>query len=171
MLNYLVVNIVVVQKQKMDIEGVNTTASKDPAHMLSEGLSEPTHVVAMINPSLSVTDFLETIKLSQKCAIHQDKDKHHKCIQSYTKQDDKCNIDKTRSTTQAQAGQKYQDVVRLKQATDGMQCEPVAPPFVLTGLHACGDLTPTMLRVFVKCPHAVGLASVACCYMKLTTEE
>ena len=43
--------------------------------------------------------------------------------------------------------------------------------FVLTGLHACGDLTATMLRVFVNCPQAVGLASVSCCYMKLTTDR
>ncbi|XP_033750586.1 protein RRNAD1-like isoform X2 [Pecten maximus] len=40
--------------------------------------------------------------------------------------------------------------------------------FVLTGLHACGDLTPTMLRIFTQCPNIVGLASVACCYMKLS---
>jgi hypothetical protein len=41
--------------------------------------------------------------------------------------------------------------------------------FLLTGLHACGDLTPTMLRVFTSCPDVQGLASVGCCYMKLST--
>lgn len=40
--------------------------------------------------------------------------------------------------------------------------------FILAGLHACGDLTPTLLRVFVNCKAAVGLASVACCYMKMS---
>lgn len=39
---------------------------------------------------------------------------------------------------------------------------------LLVGLHACGDLTPTLLRVFINCPAVAGLASVACCYMKLT---
>ena len=39
--------------------------------------------------------------------------------------------------------------------------------FILTGLHACGDLTPTFLRFYVNCKAAVGLASVGCCYMKL----
>ncbi|XP_069138875.1 methyltransferase-like protein 25B [Argopecten irradians] len=43
--------------------------------------------------------------------------------------------------------------------------------FVLAGLHACGDLTPTMLRIFTECSHIVGLASVACCYMKLSCDE
>ncbi|XP_077382430.1 methyltransferase-like protein 25B isoform X2 [Festucalex cinctus] len=42
---------------------------------------------------------------------------------------------------------------------------------VLTGLHACGDLSPTLLRHFVKCPHIRAITSVACCYMKLTTKE
>ena len=40
--------------------------------------------------------------------------------------------------------------------------------FILVGLHTCGDLGPTMLRVFSQCDQMVGLASVGCCYMKLT---
>jgi len=43
--------------------------------------------------------------------------------------------------------------------------------FLLAGLHACGDLTPTMMRVFVACPPAVALASVGCCYMKLSRQS
>ena len=40
--------------------------------------------------------------------------------------------------------------------------------FVLTGLHTCGDLSATMLRVFAQSEHVLGLVSVGCCYMKLT---
>ncbi|XP_041962338.1 protein RRNAD1 isoform X2 [Alosa sapidissima] len=43
--------------------------------------------------------------------------------------------------------------------------------FVLTGLHACGDLSATLLRHFVSCPRVQGITSVACCYMKITTKE
>ncbi|KAM5158153.1 methyltransferase-like protein 25B [Mantella aurantiaca] len=43
--------------------------------------------------------------------------------------------------------------------------------FLLTGLHACGDLSVAMLRHFARCPGAAGITSVACCYMKLTTPE
>ncbi|XP_029437556.1 protein RRNAD1 isoform X2 [Rhinatrema bivittatum] len=43
--------------------------------------------------------------------------------------------------------------------------------FVLTGLHACGDLSVAMLRHFARCPNIVGITSVACCYMKITTPE
>ncbi|XP_051922317.1 protein RRNAD1 isoform X1 [Hippocampus zosterae] len=42
---------------------------------------------------------------------------------------------------------------------------------VLTSLHACGDLSPTLLRHFVQCPHIRAITSVSCCYMKLTTKE
>ncbi|XP_046583970.1 probable methyltransferase-like protein 25 [Haliotis rubra] len=42
--------------------------------------------------------------------------------------------------------------------------------FVLDGLHACGDLTPTLIRMFINCEAAVGLASVGCCYMKLSVD-
>ena len=40
--------------------------------------------------------------------------------------------------------------------------------FILVGLHTCGDLGPTMLRVFSHCDQIVGLVSVGCCYMKVT---
>ncbi|XP_030042909.1 protein RRNAD1 [Microcaecilia unicolor] len=43
--------------------------------------------------------------------------------------------------------------------------------FVLTGLHACGDLSVAMLRHFARCPNIVGITSVACCYMKISTAE
>ncbi|XP_053699725.1 protein RRNAD1 isoform X1 [Synchiropus splendidus] len=48
---------------------------------------------------------------------------------------------------------------------------PVSPDFLLTGLHACGDLSTTLLRHFVHCPHVRGITSVACCYMKVTTAD
>lgn len=60
-------------------------------------------------------------------------------------------------------------------------CQEAIPPvaecvggcqgFVLTGLHSCGDLSATLLRHFVNCPHVRGITSVACCYMKITTKE
>jgi len=39
---------------------------------------------------------------------------------------------------------------------------------ILVGLHACGDLSSTMLHMFTMCHHIIGLVSVGCCYMKLT---
>jgi hypothetical protein len=42
--------------------------------------------------------------------------------------------------------------------------------FVLAGLHACGDLSPTLLKLFANCPTACGVISVGCCYMKMSTK-
>ncbi|KAK1329197.1 hypothetical protein QTO34_011377 [Cnephaeus nilssonii] len=39
---------------------------------------------------------------------------------------------------------------------------------LLTGLHACGDLSVALLRHFSSCPEVAALASVGCCYMKLS---
>ena len=40
--------------------------------------------------------------------------------------------------------------------------------YILVGLHTCGDLSATMLRLFVESDIFVGLVSVGCCYMKLS---
>lgn len=51
---------------------------------------------------------------------------------------------------------------------EGEEEEGGGKEFVLTGLHTCGDLASTMLRVFAESKQLVGLVSVSCCYMKLT---
>ena len=43
--------------------------------------------------------------------------------------------------------------------------------FIIVGLHTCGDLASTLLRVFTQCYQAVGIISVGCCYMKLSHEK
>lgn len=45
---------------------------------------------------------------------------------------------------------------------------PSEARLLLTGLHACGDLSVALLRHFSNCPDVVALASVGCCYMKLS---
>lgn len=55
--------------------------------------------------------------------------------------------------------------------TPGESENAVDSGFVLTGLHACGDLSATLLRHFASCPSVRGITSVACCYMKITTKE
>ncbi|XP_058016103.1 methyltransferase-like protein 25B isoform X2 [Ahaetulla prasina] len=52
-----------------------------------------------------------------------------------------------------------------------LQAQYPQGPLLLTGLHACGDLSATLLRLFVACPDIVGITSVSCCYMKLSTGE
>ncbi|XP_058863520.1 methyltransferase-like protein 25B isoform X1 [Acipenser ruthenus] len=76
-------------------------------------------------------------------------------------------------------GASWEEFVTLLQQPMGISDSRDGPPeshgtnsqegFVLTGLHACGDLSATLLRHFARCPQAVAITSVACCYMKLTT--
>lgn len=44
----------------------------------------------------------------------------------------------------------------------------LAKGFVLTGLHACGDLTSTAIRTFLATPDIKGLCLVGCCYNLLS---
>ncbi|NWR63677.1 RRNAD protein, partial [Bucorvus abyssinicus] len=46
---------------------------------------------------------------------------------------------------------------------------PGGSPVLVTGLHACGDLSAALLRHFARSPSVAALASVPCCYMKLST--
>ena len=39
------------------------------------------------------------------------------------------------------------------------------------GLHTCGDLAPTLLRVFAQSRRVAAVVSVGCCYMKLTSSS
>lgn len=45
------------------------------------------------------------------------------------------------------------------------------PRFIIVGLHTCGDLAPTILRVYAQSREVVGLLSVGCCYMKLSCPD
>nr|KYP49102.1 Uncharacterized protein C12orf26 isogeny [Cajanus cajan] len=44
------------------------------------------------------------------------------------------------------------------------------PSTVLAGLHACGDLSVTMLKTFVECKDVKAVVSLGCCYNLLSEE-
>ena len=53
--------------------------------------------------------------------------------------------------------------------TEATSRRPAGGSSVLVGLHTCGDLAPTTLRVFHSASEAVGaVVSVGCCYMHLS---
>lgn len=43
-----------------------------------------------------------------------------------------------------------------------------SPRVILVGLHACGDLTPALLRAFLNWPAAAAVVSLGCCYNLLS---
>ncbi|KAF6168556.1 hypothetical protein GIB67_005168 [Kingdonia uniflora] len=46
----------------------------------------------------------------------------------------------------------------------------VESSLLLAGLHACGDLSVTMLRTFLECKEVKALVSIGCCYNLLSEE-
>ncbi|XP_059662294.1 uncharacterized protein LOC132308276 isoform X2 [Cornus florida] len=49
-------------------------------------------------------------------------------------------------------------------------CADGDSPLVLAGLHACGDLSVTMLRTFLECKEVQAVVSIGCCYNMLSEE-
>ncbi|XP_061353972.1 uncharacterized protein LOC133298658 isoform X2 [Gastrolobium bilobum] len=45
------------------------------------------------------------------------------------------------------------------------------PSTVLAGLHACGDLSVTMLKTFLECKDVKAIVSIGCCYNLLSEES
>ncbi|XP_074362593.1 uncharacterized protein LOC141702892 isoform X1 [Apium graveolens] len=46
-----------------------------------------------------------------------------------------------------------------------------ASSFILAGLHACGDLSVTMLRTFLECKEVKAVISIGCCYNLLSEDK
>ncbi|KAF9586978.1 hypothetical protein IFM89_039850 [Coptis chinensis] len=74
---------------------------------------------------------------------------------------------------------KQRDEIK-KDLSEGLQDVRIQPPscdipnlkfsLVLTGLHACGDLSVTMLRTFLDCEEIKAVISIGCCYNLLSDE-
>lgn len=137
----------------------------------------PRHVSGWVDPNATWEDFLKQLKTTPPHINHSPPtfgprtkklkgSKHKTKTQGISAVSPDCS-DKTGVSSSANGCQQIQDDF---EETAGANHER-SSDFVLTGLHACGDLSATLLRHFVHCPHVRGITSVACCYMKITTEE
>ena len=59
------------------------------------------------------------------------------------------------------------DLLAIAEEQSGGRFVP-SEPFCLVGLHTCGDLGSTALRLFVQVPTAKALCIVGCCYHHIT---
>ncbi|CAN7942066.1 unnamed protein product, partial [Ixodes hexagonus] len=89
--------------------------------------------------------------------------------------------DETRSRDESQKPPQHVEL-EVSMATTPEQLEGVAnrawnelgpriDKFVLVGLHTCGDLGPSIVRLFAQTPAVQALVSVGCCYMKLSCDR
>lgn len=75
------------------------------------------------------------------------------------------------STSSKPSGPKAADVtVNLdnKSYAEDPILKPDCIKYMITGLHACGDLTPNSIRLFLQNKEAQILCNVGCCYHHLT---
>lgn len=138
--------------------------------------SSPRHVAGWVNPNASWEDFLKQLK-TPDCVGQTPPSSFGPCKKRLKHQgkDSDTPAQDAEMTTLDQSDKK--SYVNCCSRVPNVNEEAVEDDqesysdFVLTGLHACGDLSATLLRHFVNCPHVRGITSVACCYMKITTEE
>lgn len=139
--------------------------------------SSPCHVSDWVDPNATWEDFLKQLKMSplsvnQSPPTFGPRKKKLKGSKLETKAQETRAVSperlyKPEGSPPANGCQQGQEVFEETAGDD----QASFPDFVLTGLHACGDLSSTLLRHFVHCPHVRGITSVACCYMKITTRE
>ena len=135
-------------------EQQKTYSSRGAEGASSSEASNPKHVTGWIDSEVSVEEFLSQVKLAeiyQNTNIVSSTLSSQERIEENGKQDQETPVE---PAYKAECQDKDSDTEH----------------FIMTGLHACGDLIPTMMRVFAKCKSARSLVSVACCYHKLTPD-
>ncbi|XP_024124235.1 protein RRNAD1 [Oryzias melastigma] len=155
---------------------------KNNSSQLSMPYNFPKHVAAWVNPKESWESFIRQIK-SSDCPTDgpmTPSQPSKKRMRGFDQQENSLGtpdcFDNRESST-AQEAELPSGNCSCTQANsdEGGSSEETrpegCPDFLLTGLHACGDLSATLLHHFVNCPHVRGITSVACCYMKITTKE
>uniref|UniRef100_A0A8C1I1M0 Methyltransferase like 25B n=1 Tax=Cyprinus carpio carpio TaxID=630221 RepID=A0A8C1I1M0_CYPCA len=155
----------------------------------------PRHVVGWVNPKASWDVFIQQLGViatesdsirattgssEQKQQVEELHLEPHSCQTKAEELQNALPTQKTAINTSDSVAQINTQVFPSGNATKMLTCKTVPvndcgakkpASFVLTGLHACGDLSSTLLRHFTNCPHVQVITSVACCYMKISTKE
>ncbi|KAL4228269.1 Ribosomal RNA adenine dimethylase domain-containing protein 1 [Mactra antiquata] len=172
--------------------------SNEDGGIIQESSSMPSHVTSMIYPNMSASEFIAIVKSQQKDEhIPVDNNQTQQNTErvpvdnNQTQQNTEyvpMDNNQTQQNTEyvpVDNNQTQQNTERVpmdnKQTQQNTEHVPVDMDvsdvsdsnwnFILTGLHACGDLTPTLLHFYVNCDKCVGLASVGCCYMKMSDQS
>uniref|UniRef100_A0A8C2A7V1 Ribosomal RNA adenine dimethylase domain containing 1 n=1 Tax=Cyprinus carpio TaxID=7962 RepID=A0A8C2A7V1_CYPCA len=155
----------------------------------------PRHVVGWVNPKASWDVFIQQLGVTatesdsigattgpyeKKQQVEELNLEPHSCQIKAEELQNTLQTQKTDINTSDSVAQINTGVFPSGMANEMLTCKTVPVTncgakkparFVLTGLHACGDLSSTLLRHFANCPHVHVITSVACCYMKISTQE
>uniref|UniRef100_A0A8C9TT96 Methyltransferase like 25B n=1 Tax=Scleropages formosus TaxID=113540 RepID=A0A8C9TT96_SCLFO len=130
----------------------------------SATVPSPNHVIGWVNPRASWEEFIKQLEMGaceskrHTATLMHNKNKELKSASNVDQ--DLYHMSQTLPSSQSHCFSQHE--IDREFRTEG---------FILTGLHACGDLSATLLRHFASCPHVLGITSVACCHMKITTKE
>lgn len=155
----------------------------------------PRHVVGWVNPQASWDVFIQQLVTASESDSstgpttgpydkkQRVEDLHLEPHSCQTKAEDKAKLQntvQTRINISDSVAQINTGAFPSGMATEMLTCKSIPVTdcgakelgsFVLTGLHACGDLSSTLLRHFANSPRVQLITSVACCYMKISTQE
>uniref|UniRef100_A0A672QNA5 Protein RRNAD1-like n=1 Tax=Sinocyclocheilus grahami TaxID=75366 RepID=A0A672QNA5_SINGR len=153
------------------------------------------HVVGWVNPKASWDVFIQQLGVTatesdsigattgpyeKKQLVEELNLEPHSCQIKAEELQNTLPTQKTDINTSDSVAQINTGVFQLGMVTEMLTCKTIPVTdcgakkpgrFVLTGLHACGDLSSTLLRHFATCPRVQVITSVACCYMKISTQE
>lgn len=128
--------------------------------MQEDILTLPDHVTCVIQPDATVSKFLDIVHSSLTRSVEET---IPNSSQTETSSGEVCASARLKHSTDNDFDKCLSSDTGNKRLQD--------KKFFMTGLHACGDLSATMLRVFANSSDISAIASVACCYMKLTSRD
>ncbi|KAL5004892.1 hypothetical protein ScPMuIL_018348 [Solemya velum] len=139
----------------------------------------PNHITCTIFPGMNSEEFLQVVK--NKCKIPEREatlrssvveqfDNHQKMIFDRHNRQNCCLLADWMVKTDEVEPKHLKENTSQQNTSNISETNESMDSCLLMGLHACGDLTPTMLRVFTKSKFRA-LASVSCCYMKMTCSK
>ena len=149
---------------------------KEPSQGFNPQTIPPEHVVCTVHPKITVEEFLSVLDTSckqQKVDSTNDKEgdgcipaksvKMSRVLGNGSTSSDNTvhsDINDSENTPSTLSGGVLPDGQNFNNEIENV--------YLMAGLHTCGDLGPTMLRVYAKCPSIRTLVSVGCCYMKMS---
>uniref|UniRef100_A0A673JJI4 Ribosomal RNA adenine dimethylase domain containing 1 n=1 Tax=Sinocyclocheilus rhinocerous TaxID=307959 RepID=A0A673JJI4_9TELE len=180
---------------KFDRQLLLTLAKENQKSGNAQSLHSPRHVVGWVNPKASWDVFIQQLgviatesdsigattgSIEKKQQVEELHLEPHSCQTKAEELQNALPTQKTAINTLDSVAQINNWVFPSGMTTEMLTCKTVPVndcgakqpgSFVLTGLHACGDLSSTLLCHFANCPHVQVITSVACCYMKISTKE
>ncbi|XP_067933430.1 methyltransferase-like protein 25B isoform X2 [Watersipora subatra] len=133
---------------------------------------QPNHISHYIDSNITSEEFIHLLSEnnSHLSSTGETVSQSHPAVsdaeQSYAATDDTNQRVVTAADKLSHLSERMAHLISLPTNADVHGSEKVC----LSGLHTCGDLASTMVRVFTKLPCARVVSSIGCCYMKLSTQ-